>query len=67
MINSERRWQIRKLLTLVNLILLGIAYYMDATGIKPEAFINAMNGFQIFTGLAFAADYGTKAGGGINK
>ena len=54
---SERRWLVRQLLIAVNLMLLGIAYYMDATGIKADVFINAMNGFQAFTALAFGADY----------
>lgn len=64
-IKSERRWLVRQLLIAVNIMLLGIAYYMDYSGIEPNAFINAINGFQVFTGLAFSADYISKAGGGF--
>ena len=62
---SERRWMVRQLLIAVNLMLLGIAFYMDATDIKADVFINAMNGFQAFSALAFSADYVTKSGGGF--
>lgn len=60
MLKTERRWQVRKLIILVNLFVLGFAYYMDVNHIKADVFKDAMNYFQIFSGIAFAADYMTK-------
>lgn len=59
--NNERRWYVRQLLIAVNLLILGIAFYADATGIPLDSFKNAMAGFEVFTGLAFMADYATKS------
>lgn len=59
-LSSERRWQVRKLIILVNLMILGIAFAADASGIKLDAFKAAMHGFEAFSALAFAADYATK-------
>lgn len=59
MIKSERRWQIRKLIILVNLMLLGLAFYMDYNTIVAAVFLNAMMGFQTASAIWFAADYAT--------
>lgn len=58
-IKSERRWQIRKLIIAVNLILLGVAYYMDVMGIKGNMFMSTVDGFQLASAGWFAADYWT--------
>lgn len=58
-IKSERRWQVRKLIILTNLMLLGIAYYMDYHGIEAVVFVDAMNGFQLASAGWLGVDYWT--------
>lgn len=58
-VKSERRWQIRKLIFVVNLMILGLAFFMDYAGIKADAFQWAANGFQLASAVWFSADYAT--------
>lgn len=64
-IKSERRWQVRKLIIAINLIILGFAYWLDFHGIKAEQFMSATEGFQLASAAWFSADYMTKEGGGF--
>ena len=59
-LTSERRWMVRQTIIATNLLLLGIAFYMDYYVIKADAFQMAMNGFQGASAVWFAADYATK-------
>lgn len=59
-LKNERRWQVRKLIILVNLMVLGLSFYMDYVGIKAEAFQMGMNGFQGASAFWFSADYLSK-------
>lgn len=60
MIKTERRWLVRQLIIAVNLLLIGIAFYMDFNLIKADVYQMAMNGFQGASAIWFAADYATK-------
>lgn len=62
---SENRWLVVQLLIAVNLVLLGMSFYMDATNINSVAFNYAMNGFQAFSGFILSINYVTKTGGGV--
>ena len=64
-IKSERRWQVRKLIIAVNLLILGFSYWLDVCAISAPMFSHAIDGFQIASGVWFAADYATKEGGGF--
>ena len=59
-LSSERRWQVRKLIICVNLLLLGLAFYADSSGLKLDAFVWASAGFQGASASWFIADYATK-------
>ena len=59
-LSSERRWQVRKLIILVNLLILGLAFFADFVALKLDAFVWAAAGFQGASASWFIADYATK-------
>lgn len=59
-LSTERRWKVRLLIIFVNLILLGMGWYADVSGITLDAFKWAAAGFQGASATWFVTDYATK-------